>query len=101
MADKIKVNTNRLDTDLKEFGDNIKAIQKAITDLRNHNRALDAMWDGQASEAFKQNFEADIKAMEEMVKTLEGINRYEDNARTKYNNCENKVGDLVNQIHVR
>ncbi|MBR3200974.1 MAG: WXG100 family type VII secretion target [Mogibacterium sp.] len=101
MADLIKVNTNRLDTDLKEFGDHIKAIQKAITDLRNHNRVLDGMWDGPASEAFKINFESDIKAMEEVVKTLEGINRFEENARTKYNNCESKVGDLVNQIHVR
>ena len=101
MADLIKVNTNRLDTDLKEFGDHIKAIQKAIADLRDHNRVLDGMWDGPASEAFKAGFEADIKAMEEMVKTLEGINRYEENAKTKYNQCEQKVGDLVNQIHVR
>ena len=101
MADLIKVNTSRLDSDLKEFGDHIKAIQKAIADLRDHNRVLDGMWEGPASETFKQNFEADIKALEEVVKTLDGINRFEDNARTKYNNCENKVADLVNQIHVR
>jgi WXG100 family type VII secretion target len=101
MADIIKVNTNRLDTDQKEFGDHIKAIQKAIADLRNHNRVLDSMWDGEASEAFKMSFEADIKAMEDVVKTLEGINRYEENAKTRYNNCESKVGDLVNQLHVR
>lgn len=101
MADLIKVNTNRLDTDAREFGDYIKAIIRKIADLRSHNATLDGMWDGPASEAFKMNFEADIKALEQMVKTLEGINRYEDNAKTKYNNCEQKVGDLVNQIRVR
>ncbi len=101
MADLIKVNTNRLDTDLKEFGDHIKAIRDSINSLRDHNRTLDGMWDGIASETFKANFEADIKSLEEVVKTLEGINHYEDNARTKYNKCEQKVADLVNQIHVR
>ena len=101
MADLIRVNTNRLDTDLKEFGDHIKAIQKSIADLRDHNRVLDGMWDGPASEAFKTGFAADIKALEEVVKMLEGINKYEENARSKYDRCEQKVGDLVDQIHVR
>ena len=101
MADIIKVNTNRLESDARQIGDHIKQIQRLIGNLRDHNRVLDGMWDGPASETFKMNLEADIKALEEVLKTLDGINRYEDNAKTKYNQCEQKVGDLVNQIHVR
>ena len=44
---------------------------------------------------------AHIVAMEEIVKTLRAINRYEDNARTKYDKCEEEVSSLVNQIKVR
>lgn len=101
MADLIKVNTNRLNADLGDIGDHIRGIQMLIKDLYDHNRVLDGMWDGPASKAFKASFAADIKALEEVVKVLEGINRYEDNARKKYDQCEQKVGDLVSQIHVR
>ena len=101
MADLIKVNTSRLDADLREIGDRIREIRKLVGDLQDHNRVLDGMWDGPASEAFKTSFAADIKALEEVIKMLDGINRYEDNAKNKYNQCEQKVGDLVSQIHVR
>ena len=101
MADLIKVNTNRLEADLNSIGDDIKAIKNLVVALRDHNRALDGMWDGGANDTFKINFEAHIKALEEAVKTLDSINRFEDNAKNKYNQCEQKVGDLVNQIHVR
>ncbi len=101
MADIIKVNTNRLGTDAGEVRSNIQLIEKQIAELRTHSRTLDAMWDGPGSEAFKASFESDIVAMEEIVKTLRAINRYEDNARTKYDKCEEEVSSLVNQIKVR
>jgi WXG100 family type VII secretion target len=101
MADLIKVNTSRLNVDLGEIREHIRTIRTLFDDLKQHNSALDGMWDGPASEAFKTGFAADIKALEEVVKMLEGINKYEENARSKYDRCEQKVGDLVNQIHVR
>ena len=101
MADLIKVNTNRLDSDVKQFENHIRAIRRQITDLKAHSRTLDSMWDGTASETFKSSFLADINSLEEILKVLDGINRYEDNARIKYDQCETKVGELVNQIHVR
>ena len=101
MADLIKVNTNRLKTDASTIKDHISSIEKEIEDLRGHNTTLDAMWDGPSSEAFKAAFEADITALEQMVKSLKSLNNYEDNARDKYDDCERKVSDLVNQIKVK
>lgn len=101
MADLIKVNTNRLKTDASTIKGHIDSIIKEIADLRTHNSALDAMWDGPSSEVFKANFEADIKALEEMIKSLKSLNEYEDYARDKYDDCEQKVADLVNQIKVK
>jgi WXG100 family type VII secretion target len=101
MADLIKVNTNRLKTDTSSIKGHISSIEKEIADLRRHNIALDAMWDGPSSETFKAAFEADIKSLEQMIASLKSLNEYEDNARDKYDDCERKVADLVNQIKVK
>lgn len=101
MADLIKVNTSRLKSDVSDIKGHIKSIEKEIADLRSHNAALDAMWDGPSSEAFKMAFEQDIAALEQIVKSISSLNDYEDNARVKYDECERKVSELVNQIKVR
>lgn len=101
MADLIKVNTSRLKTDVSDIRGHIRSIKKEISELRGHSTALDAMWDGPSSEAFKTAFAADIAALDAIVGSLESINDYEDNARQKYDECETRVGDLVDQIKVR
>ena len=101
MADIIKVNTRRLGTDADEFRNNIRDIESHIASLRTHSSVLDGMWDGPSSEAFKLSFASDITALEAIVSTLKGINNYEDNAKTKYDRCEQEVSALVNQIRVR
>lgn len=101
MADLIKVNTSRLKTDASDIQEHIRSIKKEILDLKNHRTALDAMWDGESSEAFKASFTADISALEEIVKSLDSMNKYELNAREKYDECESKVGELVNQIKIK
>ena len=100
MADLIKVNTNRLKDAVTDINGYIKSIEKEITDLKSHNTALDAMWDGPSSEAFKMAFAEDIAALEQIVKSITSLNEYEDNARVQYDKCEQRVADLVNQIKV-
>ncbi|MBR0373659.1 MAG: WXG100 family type VII secretion target [Mogibacterium sp.] len=101
MADIIKVNTKRLGTDAAEIRNNIREIEKQIASLRTHSSVLDGMWDGPSSEAFKMSFASDITALETVVSTLKAINNYEDNAKVKYDRCEQEVSALVNQIRVR
>lgn len=101
MGDLIKVNTSRLKDDVAEIKGYLKSIETGIADLKGHNAALDAMWDGPSSEAFKTAFAEDIAALEQIVKSITSLNEYEDNAREKYDKCEQKVADLVNQIKVR
>ncbi|MBR0308415.1 MAG: WXG100 family type VII secretion target [Mogibacterium sp.] len=100
MADWIKVNTNRLKSDASDIENYIQAIRNRITDLRAHSATLDAMWDGPSSEAFKMAFLSDIEALEAIMASLDAMNEYEDVARQKYDECESKVADLVNQVHV-
>lgn len=100
MADLIKVSTNRLRSDASEIRTHIAEIRKKIEELRTHNMILNSMWDGPGSEAFKIAFESDIAALEAMLGSLEDMNGYEDNAGRKYDECESKVSDLVDQIKV-
>lgn len=101
MADKIKINTSRLKNDASEIKDHINAINKKVKDLRSHNAVLDGMWDGPSSETFKLAFESDITALETILGALGSLNEYEENARQRYDECEDKVADLVNQIKVK
>ena len=101
MADLIKVNTSRLKNDVADIRGHIKSIEKEIADLKVHNTALDAMWDGPSSEAFKAAFAEDIASLEQILKSVASLNDYEANARVKYDECERKVADLVDQIKVR
>lgn len=100
MADLIKVNTSRLRNDVADIRTHIKGMRNEMRDLRSHNRALDAMWDGPSSEAFKMAFESDIDTLEQILISLTSLNEYEDNAREKYDECERRVGDLVSQVKV-
>lgn len=100
MAEWIKVNTNRLRNDASDVKAHIQGIRNRITDLRAHAMALDAMWDGPSSDTFKMAFMNDIDGLDMIMASLDSMNEYEDLARQKYDECEGKVSDLVNQIHV-
>lgn len=101
MTDIIKINTDRLKNDTSDIAQHISSIRKLITDLTGHNLVLDGMWDGPSSEAFKMAFQSDIAMLDGIMGSLEELNRFEDNARQKYDECEGKVSELVDQIKIR
>ena len=100
MTELIKVNTGRLRNDASDVKDHIRSIKTKIEELRGHNSTLDAMWDGPSSEAFKLSFANDIASLESIMGALESMNEFEENARKKYDDCESKVADLVDQVKV-
>ena len=97
---KLKVDLNRLTNDSNEVGKCIEAMKKQMNVLKTESAHLDQMWDGSTSEVFKKSFNADLKEFEKIVKNLEQIFKYESRARKKYENCEKKVGQIVNRIKV-
>ena len=100
MAEKIVVNTNRLGQDAESVETYIAKIKKQITEMKSSVSDLDAMWDGPSSEAFKKAFQQDMKAMNVIIKGLEGLHKYEDTAKRKYEDCEKKVSSLISEIKV-
>ncbi|MBO5303963.1 MAG: WXG100 family type VII secretion target [Lachnospiraceae bacterium] len=100
MAEKIAVNTTRLGNDAESVGTYIANIKKQISEMKQSVKELDAMWEGPSSEAFKKAFEQDMKAMDVIIEGLLDIKKYEDTAKKKYENCENKVATLISEIKV-
>lgn len=100
MADRIKINTSRLGTDAQRVSGCIRNLSKEMENMKNSIAQLDRMWDGPGSEAFKQAFETDRRAFEEIIKNLESIHDYETNAKVQYEKCEQAVYALVAEIKV-
>lgn len=100
MANKIKVNTGSLNHTKTNVSNQIKQIRNQVTALYSDIALLDSMWEGEAHNAFHANFISDVRKLENLCKSLDGIVSYEDNAVKEYNSCEKKVADLIGGIRV-
>ena len=83
MATKIKINTNRLQSDAEQV-----------------NNCIAQMWDGDGSEAFKAAFASDMKMLSSMIQNLKKVYQFEQTAKSKYNSCEQKVAEMIHNIRV-
>lgn len=99
-SEKIKISTQRLSTDADKVNRSISDIVKQLNNMENSVTQLDKMWEGESSEAFKKAFHDDIALAEKMISNLNKIYQYEENAKNKYDACENKVGQMVNNIKI-
>lgn len=61
---------------------------------------LNSMWSGEAHDAFIQSAESDIQFLTSVCDSIQGIINYEGNAVKEYNECEQRVADLIAQIRV-
>ncbi len=98
MANKIKVNTTRLNADANEVAARISSLKKEMAAMKQSVNQMNSMWTGEAKNAFVQAFNDDMNALNTLINNFEAIHRFEVNAKTKYDNCERQVEQLVNSI---
>ena len=87
MSELIKINTDRLRNDAADIKNHIEEIKRELENLRK-------MKENKTSNEFP------TEILEEAIQSLEAMNAYEINAVEKYDDCERKVGDLVNRIKI-
>ena len=98
MANTITVTTSTLTKksgELKGLNDNLK---KQITTLREQEKALNSMWDGEANTAFHNAFEKDATQMDNFYNAIEKyvtslneiIKAYEAAEKTNLNTISSK-----------
>ena len=100
MADKIKINTTTLNSDTTSIKTYLSKVKKQIADMQGDVTAMNKMWSGDANAAFNKAFNDDIKALQAICTSLEGIVTYETTAKTEYNSCESKVSALISNMSV-
>ena len=98
MANKIKINTTRLNTDANEIASRITSLKKEMEAMKQSVNQLNNMWTGEAKNAFVNAFNDDMNALTTLINNINSIHTFESNAKTKYENCEKQVQELVNSM---
>lgn len=100
MADKIRINTNRLGTDAESIKRYIDNLANEVENMQNSVHALKNMWEGPSCQAFCKAFQDDMRTVETVIKNLKRIWTYDTNAKKEYENCERKVSSMIADIRV-
>ena len=100
MADRVRVNTSSLSRTRESVSSQVNKIRTQITALYQDVDQLNGMWEGDAHAVFDAKFKADIRYLESLMKSLDGIVSFETNAEKEYNTCESKVGSLISDIQI-
>ena len=100
MATKIKINTNRLQSDAEQVNNCIAQMKAEMEKMQESVTRMDQMWDGDGSEAFKAAFASDMKMLSSMIQNLKKVYQFEQTAKSKYNSCEQKVAEMIHNIRV-
>lgn len=98
MVGKIKVNTSCMKADIDQMAKSIKNMSDSRSELLEKKEQLDSMWDGPASEEFKNAFQDDLEALYVMISNMQRIFNYEKMAKECYENCENQVSGVIADI---
>lgn len=97
---EIRVTTNRLENDAEKLASLISSMETQLENMKASINQLNQMWEGNAKTAFMTAFEDDRRAAEGVLKELKSLQNYEAQAKTKYENCEKQIENLVNSIRV-
>ena len=100
MADKIKVDTNKLYKTRNNINSQLQTVRKQLMKMRMDIIALGMMWEGPAHTTFQSSFQNDLAYLDKVCNNLDRIINFETNAAHEYNICEQKVETLVNQIKI-
>jgi len=100
MADRIRINTDRLGTDAARIQGYIGNIMKEMSDMKQSVSALEHMWEGPGQSAFHKAFWNDMEAVEQAAASLKELYEYNTNAKTQYEQCDRKVASMIADMKV-
>lgn len=100
MANEIKVSTTRLGNDAGQVDSLIRAMEKELINMKTSIDQMNQMWEGPAKKSFVQAFEDDRKASEDIIKELKSLQKFETQAKKKYEQCEKQIADIISSIRI-
>lgn len=97
---KIRVNTDSLSRTRRELQEKLERIRENVKRITEDMGTLNAMWEGEAHEAFTQAAEADLQFLTEVCDALQRIVGFENTAVTEYDRCEQQVSEMIAAIRI-
>ena len=99
-AAEIANELERFQSDISTFEEALKVIESNYKNMFSEIKALDAMWTGQAHDAFAVQFGQDAENMEEVLNYVKELLQDLQFAHKEYTSCERSVNDIVNSMRV-
>lgn len=100
MSSLLKIETPLLQRDIKTIEEQISAVRSSISQMRSAEQQLEAMWEGAAKNAFRQQFESDCQEMENILKLLESYKAALLDANKEYLMSSDNVSSIIKSISV-
>lgn len=91
----------------ENLGRDIESLRGLLGDLKTNKdkmvqeiEELNVMWKGPANETFVKQFGLDCASFDYLYKTIEEMIKAMENAKKEYEQCDNKVNNLVGAIRI-
>jgi WXG100 family type VII secretion target len=97
---ELKVSTTRLNSDADQIYSLIQSMEKELKNMKNSVNQMNQMWEGVTKKAFVTAFESDQQAAADVIKELKSFQKYEVEAKNKYEQCEKQITELLKEIRV-
>lgn len=100
MIKNLEIETRRLQNDIDSLRTHLDGLKKTGDDMMAGINGLSAMWEGQAKNVFTEQFRTDYEALKSMAETIEALIKALEDAKARYETCENSVDSIVSAIRV-
>lgn len=97
---KLDIETQKLQDDIERLRESLSGMRRTGDEMMAGINALSGMWEGEAKNAFTVQFQTDYENLKAMADVIDDLIKKMEQARQKYDTCEEKVGSIVNAIRV-
>lgn len=99
-VNEIEINTSTLTGTIENLENATSKLEEQIKKMFQTIEELDQMWDGEANNAFNEQFSQDHKMCQQMCREIREMIDSFQHAREEYDKCESRVDELVRQLRV-
>ena len=99
-SNKLEIETARLQRDIESLRQRLAAMRKSGDQMMEEINALSAMWEGEAKNAFTQQFQSDYATLNNMAAVIEELIADLEEAGRQYDTCEQQVGTIIQSIRI-
>ena len=100
MDNYFEVDTLQLNKSVAALREQMAALRKEFSEMSASIAEMSGMWEGQAKQAFKVQFDRDYAEFEDYCKAISELIDSLESAAKEYDNCESKVRASVDATRV-